>query len=387
MKPNKPTKEYLKQLEQLRLSDAARARMAKELGEYADYHAVPENVRVASESRSMKQVSQSTLWYTALFTKRTTMPFIAIAAAVLIGGGTSFAAQGSLPGDMLYPVKVHVIENVRSTLALGADAEARLQADLLEERVEEAMELKTQGRLEGELETKVNARVAAQTEAAERANDDSDAEVETDTNTRIRLAIAAFDSLRGGDGALAINTDTRAEARLMAKEESGESAAAANADAYSTSMLAVEPVEVGELQRMTTARMESLRSVLERHEDEIRADVHAEMTATLDEADELMIQVMIQSSTDVARRILLQISDLVGKVEATLSTMGTVKIDTNTGAIVDIDLSTPPPAEPDRGDGNDPVEIDPLPLPMPPEVLETSGSIQGEVEATTGLSL
>ena len=38
---------------------------------------------------------------------------IALIIALVLGGGTSFAAEGSLPGDLLYPVKIGVNEEFR----------------------------------------------------------------------------------------------------------------------------------------------------------------------------------------------------------------------------------------------------------------------------------
>src|SRR3989344_2653662 len=59
--------------------------------------------------------------------------FAAIALAVLLGGGgTSLAAQAALPGDVLYPVKVNINEEVRGVFALSAEA----QAERMKARIE-----------------------------------------------------------------------------------------------------------------------------------------------------------------------------------------------------------------------------------------------------------
>src|SRR6185369_7748217 len=47
---------------------------------------------------------------------------IFIAILVLLGGGTSFAAQNALPGDALYSVKVNVNEQVEGLLSLSAES-------------------------------------------------------------------------------------------------------------------------------------------------------------------------------------------------------------------------------------------------------------------------
>ncbi|MDE2213008.1 MAG: hypothetical protein KGJ34_00510 [Patescibacteria group bacterium] len=76
-------------------------------------------------------------------------------AAILLMGGTAYAAQGSLPGDLLYPVKIHVDEPVRGAFAVTPTAKAQWNAEVAQERLQEAQELASQGRLststEGEL--------------------------------------------------------------------------------------------------------------------------------------------------------------------------------------------------------------------------------------------
>ncbi len=65
---------------------------------------------------------------------------------VLAGTSTVSAAQGALPGDMLYPVKVSITERVEEAWA-PASAKAEVQLKLANRRVEEAQALLAQGRL------------------------------------------------------------------------------------------------------------------------------------------------------------------------------------------------------------------------------------------------
>lgn len=69
---------------------------------------------------------------------------IAIIIALLIGGGVSAAAQNSLPGDALFPIKVSVNEKIQGFLAISDEAEAKLQTKLAEKRLEEAEKLATE---------------------------------------------------------------------------------------------------------------------------------------------------------------------------------------------------------------------------------------------------
>ncbi len=67
---------------------------------------------------------------------------------VIAGTGTVSAAQGALPGDLLYPIKVSVNEKMEVALAPTPAARAQVQAKLAERRVDEAQTLASQGRLD-----------------------------------------------------------------------------------------------------------------------------------------------------------------------------------------------------------------------------------------------
>jgi hypothetical protein len=66
---------------------------------------------------------------------------------IFVGSGTVAAAQGALPGDFLYPVKVSINETVELALATTPVAKAEVSAKLAERRVEEAQALAAQGEL------------------------------------------------------------------------------------------------------------------------------------------------------------------------------------------------------------------------------------------------
>lgn len=68
--------------------------------------------------------------------------FASITAAVLIvtvsGVSVSFAAEAAMPGDLLYSVKVHVNEEVKSRLAFTPMAKAQVESERVERRLKEA---------------------------------------------------------------------------------------------------------------------------------------------------------------------------------------------------------------------------------------------------------
>ncbi|HEX9618169.1 MAG TPA: DUF5667 domain-containing protein, partial [Anaerolineales bacterium] len=72
---------------------------------------------------------------------------ILVIAAILFGGAsiTGVAAQSSIPGDALYPVKTS-IEQTRLTLAQDAGNRALMKMDFAEQRLEEIAALIAEGR-------------------------------------------------------------------------------------------------------------------------------------------------------------------------------------------------------------------------------------------------
>lgn len=72
----------------------------------------------------------------------------AFVLVLVFGGvGTTAAAHGALPGDLLYPVKVSVNEAVEVALATTPQARAEVSTKLAERRVEEAEALAARGDL------------------------------------------------------------------------------------------------------------------------------------------------------------------------------------------------------------------------------------------------
>ncbi|MBV9159582.1 MAG: hypothetical protein JO019_03245 [Candidatus Kaiserbacteria bacterium] len=71
----------------------------------------------------------------------------AFALVLTIGVGTSYAAENALPGDVLYPIKIHVNEPVVGALATSDSAKADWNTQLVERRLGEAEQLAAEGKL------------------------------------------------------------------------------------------------------------------------------------------------------------------------------------------------------------------------------------------------
>lgn len=332
MNPDIKTTEYIAKLKDLKLSDNSRARMQTNLREYAAFH----SVRDGGEVRSIEVAPTSTSLFSFKFA---TMPLI-ILLAVMIGGGTTLAAQNSIPGDFLYPVKISVNENVRAALAVSNDSEAKLQTDLLEERLQEAQKLQANGQLTTDTESTIAATISAQAQRAETAAENSSEAVKLETKAKIALALQNFVGTTSLDTKLAAEMPTEVAAKMMASD------------------LATGLYDINAYRADMTARTKALAKVIVENQTEIEAKVQADLKVKVETATKLTADAYTQAETE-ARATLDKASELVGEVESKLSTLGQVEIDSNTGMIIDIDFSIDPMII-DRGDGSgDGVPTDP----------------------------
>jgi hypothetical protein len=88
--------------------------------------------------------------FAILSQKKYTMS-LAVLLILVLTGGTSFAAAGALPGELLYSVKLNVNENVESLLAVSTQASAEVNAKHAVTRLKEAEVLATAGKLTPEV--------------------------------------------------------------------------------------------------------------------------------------------------------------------------------------------------------------------------------------------
>jgi hypothetical protein len=139
---------------------------------------------------------------------------IAIAVLLALGGGTSYVAEGAVPGDALYSVKTMVNENVRGSIAVGAEAHAKWQAALAERRLAEAEKLSKAGKLKDDVAADLGAQIQSHAEAA--------------------LAAAADLRAKGDAGAAA---EVESEVNAAVEAHAGLTNAIAQADEHATATL------------------------------------------------------------------------------------------------------------------------------------------------------
>jgi hypothetical protein len=128
------------------LISAVQARVA------AEPRGMPAGARLVGERRLRAQIRSQSPKAAPIRQKRLRLAFrlasVAVAVALLASvRGVANAAEASLPGDGLYPVK-QAIEQVQLGLSQSAEAEAELLVRLSEERLREAEQLAASGRTE-----------------------------------------------------------------------------------------------------------------------------------------------------------------------------------------------------------------------------------------------
>ncbi len=105
---------------------------------------------------------------------------------MLLGGGVAFAAEKSLPGSILYPVKIYVNEPVARVFHRNTpEKKADFEVDLVDERLKEAEELSDSDKLDPVLHEKVKKQVLEQAVRAVGVEDADNHKKENDSVNKI----------------------------------------------------------------------------------------------------------------------------------------------------------------------------------------------------------
>ncbi len=107
---------------------------------------------------------------------------------VLSGSGISYAAENSLPGGILYPVKINVLEPIRGALAVSPEAKTQWEVAKVERRLNEAEQMLGKGSFTAE----------AGTDLSEQIQDHSNAIAQGITELKAQDNIAAAASVSNG---------------------------------------------------------------------------------------------------------------------------------------------------------------------------------------------
>jgi hypothetical protein len=136
--PTKTPENFIKDLRHVALTASEALTMRERLVAYSDLHAVP------AESAVGSKVSVLSFFYS--------YPRVAAGSALALillvsGTGISYAAEGTLPGQILYPVKVAIVEPMQGALITSTEGQAEWQDQLASRRLAEAATLASEHKL------------------------------------------------------------------------------------------------------------------------------------------------------------------------------------------------------------------------------------------------
>jgi hypothetical protein len=182
--------------------------------------------RIAS---ARARVHSSYSWFSLRFA----LPLAAL-LIVAMGGGTAYAAQGALPGDLLYSVKTNVNEPVEGALAFSNQAKANFHASVAQTRLKEAETLASEGKLDqasaAQIEANFESHVVQADELAHTiAQTDEGAAVEA--TVRLDSSLSAHGSILARLGDNSSDEQTREHSNAIAQHARSRGADNASAGA------------------------------------------------------------------------------------------------------------------------------------------------------------
>jgi hypothetical protein len=161
--------QFNKQTKQIRLQAAEKRALHDRLVSYMEYHPLPSSMQSPSEVQQEAQ-SQFSLVANAFKTislQHKLVGRFVVTASLFLMVGVPVLAERALPGDVLYPMKVQINEEVRASLSFSPYAKIEWETTRLERRLAEARSLASVGRLTNEAEAAVVKAVKKHTSSAQ----------------------------------------------------------------------------------------------------------------------------------------------------------------------------------------------------------------------------
>lgn len=192
------TEYTLKTARSVSLSDAERAAMKKNIRLFMKEHPVKESF--IERALSHVWTPRVGLTITPVYGYGFRSALAGVLIVFLIGTGASYASERALPGDILYPVKTSVNENIRAALAVSEEAKTRWSATLAARRLEEAGVLAAEGRLTDSTRADIESRLEKHVENFEirtnsLAQTEGSAEVVADAQSFFEVNLKAHASV------------------------------------------------------------------------------------------------------------------------------------------------------------------------------------------------
>src|ERR1035437_10169524 len=137
----------IEQLKKISLTNEEKSKMLHNLSLYADIH---QPIPITHSLFSFFNISLN---------KRLAFTLASVMIAIIIGGSAVYASEGSLPGDLLYPIKTKIVEPIKVALATTPVEKANVEADIGIERLKEAETLDQKGKLTPDIKKELNRKI------------------------------------------------------------------------------------------------------------------------------------------------------------------------------------------------------------------------------------
>lgn len=183
---NKYLKQYIGALRRESLTKAEKAEMRSFLASFMNTHPV----RLPHAARLNMSKSSRAQFFEIIYKPMLASSMVAL--VLMLGGGSiSYAAERALPGDMLYPVKIHINENLRAAVLLTAEARSGLMIDRAGRRLEEIEKLTLSGKLDSSASAKVTENFSAEVAKASKAIENFGAQGKVDAAAQASSSLEA----------------------------------------------------------------------------------------------------------------------------------------------------------------------------------------------------
>jgi hypothetical protein len=228
------THKGIEELKKISLSKEAKQGMFERLSLYAEEHPIP-----------TLPMTLKSPWYSSFFQythyHRSAYMIATFATLVIIGGNISYAAEQSLPGDLLYPVKLRVNEKVGDALQFTSEAKVSWATVKVQKRLQEAQTLIDKGafddtkrvQIEQEVEKNVETiRKQKSKQKTESATQQDDTVKELYTRFERRNAARKANSNKDNNSQPSVNIDINASTTVESSVIKNTSSTSTGTSAY-----------------------------------------------------------------------------------------------------------------------------------------------------------
>ncbi|MES2749196.1 MAG: DUF5667 domain-containing protein [Patescibacteria group bacterium] len=261
-----------KKSETLRLRASEKAELQSRIVAFMEYHPLPASIKAIPVPKSKSTMEP----YRMVVVPRFYLQTFAGAFALFLIIGVPALAENAIPGDILYPVKVNVTEELRSTLSTNSYEKVAWETTRLERRVSEARLLAQAGKLTPEVEAGVLAAVKVHSEEAKRQIEslrETDADGAALAQMTFATALDVQSSVLKSDDS-ASTTANMSTVALASALDAGYSEAASESSADTLSVVRL----IAQLEVETTRSYELLESIKDSATEQEQKDVRRRLS-------------------------------------------------------------------------------------------------------------